>query len=118
MKKSHLNNSKSLLGVTLFNCIILLNPGHAKISASLTAIAGGEKAVICHDGKTKIVSEKSVAKHLEKHGDALGACAGDPEPSIERVEICHKDKTRKMSQEGANKHLAGHPGDSLGPCPE
>lgn len=43
-------------------------------SALVTVSISGTDKLVCHKGKTRIVSEADVAGHL-KHGDSLGACS-------------------------------------------
>jgi len=70
---------KLLLGVkqlALFGAVLGLVFGTGAISYGDAFADGKDKIEICHKGKTKEVSEKSLEKHL-KHGDTEGKCDDD-----------------------------------------
>jgi len=96
---------KLLLGVkqlALFGAVLGLVFGTGAISYGDAFADGKDKIEICHKGKTKEVSEKSLEKHL-KHGDT--------------EDKCDDDKDDKGHGKGKFKHVLrgdGPPPEKLG----
>lgn len=69
----------------------------------------GKTMLICHNGRTKLVTQEKAAKHIAK-GDSPGAC-----PNDDKVVICHNGQNKLVSQKDVAKHVAK--GDTAGFCP-
>ena len=52
----------------------IANCGGSILDDVLLTVQPPVSATICHKGKTITVGPKAAAKHIEKHGDTLGAC--------------------------------------------
>ncbi len=72
------------------------------------------KVFVCHNGETKNIKQKHLAKHLA-HGDCIGACDdGEDNENEEEVEVCHKGKAKTVNIKSLKAHL--NHGDQLGAC--